>query len=1158
MRGVGMWTGTRSLTVLLACCVVGLVSSPTGASGEGLSSPVGSGSTSLVGSPLVVGGVQSLDEGQQIVAAEEAARSNPTAVADREASRTEFEDLNDEQARHEAGSAFPAMVARQDGGPPQLPVGQKLTALIDANAAQIDIGNGEGVVVELTVPMATETASHTWTAVNLGLHVSGDGFEPDNPLVGVRIPKHLPEGAQLPSLGVSLTPVDSRGAPLAGAEGESNGATVDYANTQTDSDTILKPSNTGLDASVLLRSVDSPQQFYYRVDLAPGESLTEAPGESGALRVVQGGATVGEIMPPEATDAVGTSVPAAMALSGGRLIVTVDHRSGSYEYPISVNPEFSEITATFNPGSWTFYQGGGYSSGKGGEELWMSHSGAYGLNDYGEWGEWTQGYTKIYALKGKVSVTPEESKPLSSWLEIFKTGMELHVTSANKSGEYEACANSGCTPEVVAGENAARFGITTVESGSASFKASMTGITTYIGQPKGEHAKVSYNSLSNVDGTDNVLAGGGSWLGPSSGAFEYTAEDGGLGVSEVGVQLYREGAWGTENWQQYGRQEYLKGTSCVGIECAATENLTETYSNLTGNGGFNLPEGEYLMRATARSAMPGSPAWEHGEGERILKVDATPPHGIAISGLEGKGEEYELGEVTKKLKIEASDGEGVIKSSGIKSIAAEVDQRQIGASGGYCTPGPCTANDEWAINGAELGTGTHVLTVVVTDNAGNIATKKYSLTVYHASPVAIGSGSVNPESGDFALEATDVDLSGGTGSLVVTRHYDSLNPKEGTGGPIGPQWTVSLGSLASLEELPDKSVMVVGPEGLTHFSVKSGGGFEAPTGDTTLTLEYQSEYEYKEPAYLLKNSKQDTTTVFTLPKGSPAWMPTASKGPIATSTMTDSYATVETEGKTIVQPTLELAPHSTASCPAGEPTKWEKACRGLEFVYGKETKAKGEGPTGWGEYKNDLKEVIAVAYNHSSKETKPVPVAAYEYDSKGRLRAKWDPRVSPALKTTYGYDAEGHVTAVTAPGQQSWILTYGTISGDISSGRLLKVSRVQPPAGASEEEAKSKLAEQTNPVTNTETPVVTGSPLVGTRMAVSNGKWTHSPAAYGYQWEDCSLIGPTCFPILGATNPNYVPQRSDLGYYIAAEVTATNGNGSLTVSAAQSSRSGTR
>ncbi len=212
-------------------------------------------------------------------------------------------------------------------------------------------------------------------------------------------------------------------------------------------------------------------------------------------------------------------------------------------------------------------------------------------------------------------------------------------------------------------------------------------------------------------------------------------------------------------------------------------------------------------------------------------------------------------------------------------------------------------------NGAELGTGTHTLTVSAADNAGNIATKEFTLEVYHASPLAMGPGSVNPESGDFALEDADVQMSGGTGDLAVTRHYDSRNLKEGSEGPLGPQWSISLGSLASLEVLPDGSVMVVGPDGLVHFTKNSEGRFVAPVGDSDLTLGYAAEYEGKEPAYLLENESQKTITVFRLPKGAKSWMPTISKGPVATNTTTDEYKTVEfeenKEKKVIIEPWLE-------------------------------------------------------------------------------------------------------------------------------------------------------------------------------------------------------------------------------------------------------------
>src|SRR5580704_13718540 len=103
----------------------------------------------------------------------------------------------------------------------------------------------------------------------------------------------------------------------------------------------------------------------------------------------------------------------------------------------------------------------------------------------------------------------------------------------------------------------------------------------------------------------------------------------------------------------------------------------------------------------------------------------------------------------------------------------------------------------------------------------------------------------------------------------------------------------------------------------------------------------------------------------------------------------------------------------------------------------------------------------------------------YAYDKKGRLRAEWNPQISPALKTVYGYDSEGHVTAVTAPGQETWALTYGTTATDVNSGRLLKA--VQAPASTSLWKGEA--------VASSEAPKLSGSPVVGVRMAVSQGKW---------------------------------------------------------------------
>ena len=72
--------------------------------------------------------------------------------------------------------------------------------------------------------------------------------------------------------GLSLTPASAQGAPLGGSEGVVDGASVLFANTETDTDTVVRPTTLGFEASTVLRSVDSPQQLLYRVGLPTGAS----------------------------------------------------------------------------------------------------------------------------------------------------------------------------------------------------------------------------------------------------------------------------------------------------------------------------------------------------------------------------------------------------------------------------------------------------------------------------------------------------------------------------------------------------------------------------------------------------------------------------------------------------------------------------------------------------------------------------------------------------------------------------------------------------------------------------------------------------------------------------------------------------------------------
>jgi hypothetical protein len=87
---------------------------------------------------------------------------------------------------------------------------------------------------------------------------------------------------------------------------------------------------------------------------------------------------------------------------------------------------------------------------------------------------------------------------------------------------------------------------------------------------------------------------------------------------------------------------------------------------------------------------------------------------------------------------------------------------------------------------------------------------------------------------------------------------------------------------------------------------------------------------------------------------------------------------------------------------------------------------------------------------------------------------------------------------------------------------------------------------------NTAEPRISGAPVVGSRLATTNGSWTNNPTAFGYQWVRCPTSGGRpdafdCNPIGGATNRNYVLVNADAGVRLRVRVTASNSDGARTV-----------
>jgi RHS repeat-associated protein len=1127
---------------------------PGVASAESSSPGRGSGtSSSSFASPLVVPGVQPLVGGQQAQAAQQAKLANPEAVSAREESRTKFEGLNVKQAEKLAGEAFPEAIDRPAGTLPPLPAGQRIVGYPADDAAQVDLPGGKHGVIESMEPIAIETSPGHREPLDLGLDEVGGVFQPARSGVGLRIPKRLADGVQLPGTGVSLTPVDGSGVALGGSEGVVDGATVLYANTETDADTVVKPLPTGFEEDTLLRSANSPSRLSFRVGLPAGARLVQGAHGSGGVQVVKEGAVIASVLPPSAVDAAGTAVAVSMRTSGDMLTLSVDDATMEYEYPIEVDPKVvvdKDLHRTGDQGNWAFATNTtGFYAVETGESLGIADHGTkfeQGAAGYLEYK--TQGESQIYNFRADVYGGETGYGTNASYMAIAKSSYEAGPTEIptgpcceRKWREVAASGSNG---------NSALFMVTATGAGHGleaeySFEHLMYGVEVAIAQEK-EPSAVLDTTDQTVEGIEGIGSGPNALYPGVWASYKVSPQirigvkafDPGIGVKAFSLTSPNKSGWGVVG--------SLAQDGCNGVQCTECFDLGEVCAREAPaskpfvldlselDKGGELPEGEDTVEASV----------EDGAGLKStvstakIKIDNAPPDNLTLSGLPST---HEISDGQHfPLKASATSGD-----AGMASIRLTMDGQEVGTPSKGCSPGPCTANGEWTLSGESYAVaGQYTLAVIATDNAGNVTTEDFQVTVHHASGVAVGPGSVNPVTGELGLSATDVSIGAPDGGLTVSRAYRSRHLTQGAEGPFGPQWALSLGAPQSLSRtFGGGMVLTSSNDGQVVFVSNGKGGYTSPAGDAALTLTEKTVGGKAE--FLL--SDNGTVTTFALPSGSSGsvYTPSISEGADGTNATTYSYRLENG----VIEPTEELAP-----VPAGvscAPTL-TKGCRALSFAYATETTATGEAPSEWKAYKGRLEKVSFTAYSPAAKAMETKVVAEYAYDKQGRLRAEWNPQISPALKTSYGYDEEGHVTAMTPAGQQPRTFEYGTISGDPNAGRLLKVTLAQPKAGASEEEVKKTLGEEKEAPKNTEAPKLSGSTVVGVRMSVSDGVWSNAPVAYAYEWEDCNSSGKECTPILGATNENYTPASSDVGHTLIAQVSAIDGDGSVSASSAAS------
>ncbi len=1139
MRIPVRWAIACAVGCLMTCgCLAGF-----SASSVALASEAGAGEGGgLLGNPLVVPALAPLDGGRAVAAERLASRLSPEGRAVRSASRTRFSGLGAARAVALARIAYPHLVDAPAYGAPRLPAGQRIVSYPNDHAARVQLPNGGHAVLDSLLPLLTHTPSGGQVPVDLGLRDTGGAFEPAHPIAGLRIPRHVRDGVSLLGRGLSLTPVDGHGRPLGGGEGTIDGSTVLYPNTQTDADTLVKPLALGVESDTLLRSQDSPERLFFKLGLPRGARLISE--QDGSLRVATPSRTLAIVPRPSAQDAQGGAVPVSMSVSGDTLALTVRHRAGDYAYPIVLDPTVIDHGLTLAgegvAGNWAFFTEWptAFVAAVSAQLVGLSGSTAYSSGQFSFFEYPTQGESRIYGFISHVGedqylFEPTMRNKLALWT---KAGVAEKVetltphTAMTDWPEVTVCILAACAVAPVASEGGIHEGNSAIFEQEAFatgefYQSIIYSTSVEINQETGPAVSVD-TADATVGGQLNGLHTG-SWGSGSLAKIGLIANDPGIGVSESYFHSPQAAGWG---------HAFAAVPNCVGVQCDECWDLAarctaghSTSGEPLGYSLNGLPDGVDTIEAKVKNA-----AGQTATVSTSVSMDSTVPYGLSITGLPAS---HEIGEGQYHLRASASDGSGSLQSSGVASITFKLSGKEIGTPTGSCSPGPCTTtSNEWVLSGSEFGAGRQLLVVAVTDGAGNVTKEEIPIVVHHAAPLSAGPGSVEPVTGELNLNTTDVMMGAAGASLTVSRVYESRHLTEGVEGPLGPQWSLTLDSQEDIAKQPDGSMLLTtSGGGQTLFQSNGAGGFTSPPGDAGLAL---SEKVVGASHLLLLSSRGSVTTfAHSAGAGELVWVPTVNESSGGTNTTTTSYQTVSG----ITEPTQVLAPvPANVNC-----TTIVKGCRALLFTYATSTTASSEAPAGWGDYLGRLKRVDFKAWDPATSALLTTAVAQYSYDSLGRLRAEWDPRISPNLKTTYGYDSEGHVTASSTSGQQPWLFTYGEIKTDSNTGRLLSLAR---PAAATALGNESVLVNTVVPTLSTTTPVL------GTSLSVSsNGTWSNAPLRYSYQWQDCASGGTGCVPIPGATNQSYTPLATDAGYALVVQVRATSAAGTVAASTAASS-----
>ncbi|MFE3718257.1 hypothetical protein [Streptomyces cyaneofuscatus] len=322
----------------------------------------------------------------------------------------------------------------------------------------------------------------------------------------------------------------------------------------------------------------------------------------------------------------------------------------------------------------------------------------------------------------------------------------------------------------------------------------------------------------------------------------------------------------------------------------------------------------------------------------------------------------------------------------------------------------------------------------------------------HGPAHEVGPGSVNLLTGSYSIVATDAEH---LGMQVLRRTTSRASEREDERGaaavePFGPGWTAGVtadiegATYGSIAKKSDTSVTLHGLDGetTTTFNLVNGKwtdedsdwlSLAGTVGGTTFTLTDSAQIVSRFQA-----------------AGSPGTWKLATVANLESGDSATVSEAVTSGSEVLGRPKFVMSASSALQPGECHQDLTKPGCRTIEYVYADNTTAEGATV---GSFTGRVSEVRLWTASPGATNATPTTVSAYAYDASGRLRQVWDPRIVPALKTSYAYDSADRVVTYTPPGQRGWTLTYGEVGSSATAGpgMLLTASR----AGAGEGENSS-------------------------------------------------------------------------------------------------------